>query len=699
MVEFRKDYNLRIILLTISMLVLFTNTLYPSPVLKNSHFLRIPIGDKVRQRITEKYVTLKGNKSFRTSPEYKIEGGSVAEIVFETPDKSRFAKGRVVKFNPEKVAIEQVTVSEVIDLNFIEYSVSRNDPDVISGRKKLVRLPGKTPQEFLQGIDLSNTIGVFNSVHSAFWFRSDFLIVDGKFIAKPEGAGGLFEEVYKPITAPFWVMCFDEGNIGIKQIDLIDGKLDSRGKTIKNGIAGLPLVLNVDGEAKDVSGMIVGKDREPALRGGETIWKDPKNQKAAMSAVGKDKDGNIVFIHMAGDPNEHEELTFSELAGAMIELGVVEAVALGTSADVFQYLRGDGEEPGVKGKPRKDSMSGSDYGKNRPLAACIVAKAREAADRNRRDIFEILTDNYDFDLVTKWINEYPNNDREENIEDIKKFLEFLRNPDNREGDFVNKAFGDFEIIRKLHEEFDREFIDLSKPIPVAVFRENFLRNYIKGPIVADVGCGWNILGGEIIANNSYVREVIGCDLEEQRKRKLPKGVSFRLMEDPSVIPIETNSVDTVILSFTLHHIDVPIERYLHEVRRILKPGGNVLILEESFSSLIAPEYNQGKLTNLFLNLRSDKKKFLFLHFIDWFIHNFINKSRRPLVPGNNKTMEEWEEIFKVAGFKVLENRYLGFHRLGGRHPINRGFFVLEPEDESIGESIGAVKNLGDLSSI
>ncbi|MBU4258664.1 MAG: class I SAM-dependent methyltransferase [Proteobacteria bacterium] len=303
----------------------------------------------------------------------------------------------------------------------------------------------------------------------------------------------------------------------------------------------------------------------------------------------------------------------------------------------------------------------------------------EITTDEQKDIFQVLESKVGFDLVVKWINKYPNLNRDENVEEIKDFLEFLKNPDNRKGDFITEAFRRFPVINKMQEDFKEAFIDLSKPVPAAVAKEELFRKFIKGPIVADVGCGWNVLGREILINNPHVKKVIGCDLEEQMKRELPKGVSFRLMENPLNIPIEDDLANSVILSFVLHHIEVDTEQFLKEVKRVLSADGYVFVLEDTFSSFILPEYDDNELSNLFFALRDSGKRLLCLEFIDWFNHNFINRSRAPLVPGNYKSIEDWEEIFQRSGFRIVESRHFGFFAIGSKNPVNRGFFVLGKE--------------------
>ncbi|MFA5351651.1 MAG: hypothetical protein WC357_10060, partial [Candidatus Omnitrophota bacterium] len=122
-------------------------------------------------------------------------------------------------------------------------------------------------------------------------------------------------------------------------------------------------------------------------------------------------------------------------------------------------------------------------------------------------------------------------------------------------------------------------------------------------------------------------------------------------------------------------------RFILEVKRILRRGGRVVILEDIFSNALKPQ-KENVLLNLFFILISDSEKVSFLWFVDWFIHNFINKSRQPLVLGNYKTLEKWNGIFEKAGFIIKKTVHLGLMELGSRNPVNRGLIVLEKPSSS-----------------
>jgi ArsR family transcriptional regulator len=100
--------------------------------------------------------------------------------------------------------------------------------------------------------------------------------------------------------------------------------------------------------------------------------------------------------------------------------------------------------------------------------------------------------------------------------------------------------------------------------------------------VADLGSGEGLLS-ELLARRC--KRVIAVDNSERivafgaakAKKNNLSNLEFRLgdLEDP---PIETGSMDLVILSQALHHAETP-ERAIAGGYRILKPGGQMVILD------------------------------------------------------------------------------------------------------------------------
>ncbi len=101
-------------------------------------------------------------------------------------------------------------------------------------------------------------------------------------------------------------------------------------------------------------------------------------------------------------------------------------------------------------------------------------------------------------------------------------------------------------------------------------------------VVADLGAGEGLLS-ELLARRC--KKVIAVDNSEKMvafgaakaKKNGLKQLEFRLgdLQDP---PIESESVELVILSQALHHAEDPA-RAIQSAHRILRPGGQIMILD------------------------------------------------------------------------------------------------------------------------
>ncbi len=100
-------------------------------------------------------------------------------------------------------------------------------------------------------------------------------------------------------------------------------------------------------------------------------------------------------------------------------------------------------------------------------------------------------------------------------------------------------------------------------------------------VVADLGCGTGELLGSLFLENQKI--LIGVDsspeMLEQARIKLTdlNAIELRLGELEN-LPMKDQEVDTVIMSMVLYHIFEP-EKALHEVYRVLKPGGLFLLAD------------------------------------------------------------------------------------------------------------------------
>jgi SAM-dependent methyltransferase len=110
----------------------------------------------------------------------------------------------------------------------------------------------------------------------------------------------------------------------------------------------------------------------------------------------------------------------------------------------------------------------------------------------------------------------------------------------------------------------------AEPERFAVRRDWLLARVDPGEHVLDLGCG----AGEFAA--ALGERAIGIDVVPAAvERTRARGVDARLAPLDGPLPLEEDSVDVVWLGETLEHLVDPVGT-LHEVRRVLRPGGRLL---------------------------------------------------------------------------------------------------------------------------
>lgn len=114
-----------------------------------------------------------------------------------------------------------------------------------------------------------------------------------------------------------------------------------------------------------------------------------------------------------------------------------------------------------------------------------------------------------------------------------------------------------------------------------LFREDIYRRIGIGKIfrnkkVLDLGCGF---GADSALLAKFAKEVYAIDIEKYREWNVFKSnkIKFRVGES-SKLPFADNTFDGVYLKDLLHHVKA-VSESLSEIKRVTKPGGEIVILE------------------------------------------------------------------------------------------------------------------------
>jgi hypothetical protein len=270
-----------------------------------------------------------------------------------------YAKVDVFKISPQGVKIDIVTQPDMVSRDLKEKPLNAENLDGF----------GQTLMEFIDSrADKGKILFAFNGVQGNFWTAESGVIINGHLIMKPKGVKALFQDEYKPLNGHFWVFSFDKNNPGLFEVDIENGELPS-GFNIQNGLLGPPLIqngINVIDKLKF--------NQRPEREGNDLNWQS-RGQRMSMSAIGYTNDGKLIRLSLIGDPNDstHPEPTIDDVAVQLQRQGVVDAILLGSSADVQTYYRDEnGVTSSISAPARAGSMISKFFPKGRPLASYVV---------------------------------------------------------------------------------------------------------------------------------------------------------------------------------------------------------------------------------------------------------------------------------------------------------------------------------------
>jgi ubiquinone/menaquinone biosynthesis C-methylase UbiE len=108
------------------------------------------------------------------------------------------------------------------------------------------------------------------------------------------------------------------------------------------------------------------------------------------------------------------------------------------------------------------------------------------------------------------------------------------------------------------------------------YRDEVAFRYVAGNVIIDVGCGEGITLEKLLKTFPG-KNIRGVDAEDENIRICTDHNLPVIAGDVYQLPFEDNSVDCVLFSEVIEHLDHP-ESALAEIRRVLQPEGRVIII-------------------------------------------------------------------------------------------------------------------------
>jgi SAM-dependent methyltransferase len=205
---------------------------------------------------------------------------------------------------------------------------------------------------------------------------------------------------------------------------------------------------------------------------------------------------------------------------------------------------------------------------------------------------------------------------------------------------------------------------------------------ISGDSIADIGGRADDFMEQILKENKDIKRAYVTDIGTFSERSKNPRINFVVQPSLNKTPFQKESVDNVILSLILHHMEEDDQKLLiQHLATILKKKGRLILIEDSY-----PENCGGN------NLSENIKKFLsfdketkmkILSFYDWFGNKIMRNRDNIALTFNYKTMEKWRNLFEREGLKIIHSEFIG------KSPENLDLFP--PKVFMIFEKMGGVK--------
>jgi len=148
-------------------------------------------------------------------------------------------------------------------------------------------------------------------------------------------------------------------------------------------------------------------------------------------------------------------------------------------------------------------------------------------------------------------------------------------------------------IQASFDEASRDDEHFPATIDPRIYHVKLIREHLgdlRGKRILDVGCGKGRFA-RVFHEQEPLAELWGLDISEEMLRFVPEGIHTRA-GSMTELPFEDGWFDGAYATESLEHA-VEIEKAVHEICRVVKPGGRIAIIDknaEKWGSLETPEW-------------------------------------------------------------------------------------------------------------